>query len=741
MKNTKLLIALLSAALVLTSCKAGLRNPFRSSSVSEKEVSLSSEDVVSEYASDEEQTVESLNESKEGESSESETSSFSEIESFEDIFLPEESDGSAEEAKKIASDKLSHVYASIAMDLCSYGYEVFNAYVPLEGGNEYGIGFTDNEELVEFENDEKRYITSGFLPFSEGVEIPEESLLCLQPMNFDGQPILDDSYSYLLGYTEEGIPPSHFVLNDEYVKYSVNGSHVNVETFENSPENYDATLGKLYSYDREETIFVPFDEIASEPIDFVPLTEEVDYSKLRQTLYDLIDEQNKQGFLVQSVTISFLSVDVLNALRGVLSQTNTLNGYSFEELDSIEFDQNRQYLYFNEDGSITLKDLPPIPVTSTKSFFDWLIDAIVLVGVGALAVVSIVYLGPVGAKIASGLIGAGIEYFHETFIEGKTFSEVNWAKVAVMGVCGTLISCIPCGAGALGYFAAGAIGGLRGAAMAALDGKGYKDVLISAGASAVFAMISHGLFSSCFPAGTEVLAADGYRPIESIVAGDYVASYNVYADKFEYQKVLETYENEASVLTRIRLSSGDSIISTPTHPYYVSSKNLYVPAEGLEKNDRLFCPDGEVYVIETEDLVLDEPVPVYNLHVEGNNNYFVDDSTLLVHNSCKHQDYEWVKTRKNFWRQEAVAQRYGGTVYTLNEDNILLMSSGKAPLDSFGNRIQLHHIDGISNSMENIVPLSQADHAAFHQAYGYIGFTAEDLYEFLKSIGLFDIFF
>lgn len=61
------------------------------------------------------------------------------------------------------------------------------------------------------------------------------------------------------------------------------------------------------------------------------------------------------------------------------------------------------------------------------------------------------------------------------------------------------------------------------------------------------------------------------------------------------------------------------------------------------------------------------------------------------------------------------------------------MAKGKAPLDTYGKSLQLHHIDGISNS-SNIIPLDQATHTAFHRAKGYVGFTAQDLYDFLKSI-------
>lgn len=530
---------------------------------------------------------------------------------------------------------LSYTYASISLDLMSYGYDVFNAYVETENGKEYGIAYTDYEDGYQFEGDEKTYIESGFLAFSADESVSDsKDILYAQPVDDHANAIQDDTYGYIISCVEAGIPSGHFIADDRYTVYSVMDGKVEIETYENKSENYDLSLGKLYDYDKQDIVYVPFDEIDSSPIEFVPLTESIDYEVIKTNLYEVIEEQQAKGYAVQTITISLVSVDTLNALYGLLAQGDSLNGYSFEELNSIEFDSTKQYIHFNEDGSITLKDLPPMPVTEYKSLFDWLVDALVLVGAGAIAIVSVTFLGPAGGIIAGAVLGAGIEYFSETVLQGKKFSEVNWSKVLIMGISGALGAMVPCGPGIMPYLAAGAIGGLTSGALTAVDGGSWQDILISAGTGALTAMLMHGLFSSCFPAGTQVLTQEGYLPIELVTVGMMVASYNLSLNKMEWKPVLETYTNTATALTKVTFSNGDFVFSTTNHPYYVLSENRYVAAENLESGDILLSTEGELYVVSVENIVLDSTIVVYNLNVRENHNYFVCESSVLVHNKC-----------------------------------------------------------------------------------------------------------
>lgn len=636
---------------------------------------------------------------------------------------------------------LSYIYASISIDLISYGYEVFNGYVTTENGKEYGIAYTDSKEVLKFENDDKLYFSTGFLGFSmEETVSTSQDLLFVQPVDENAEDIIDDKYGYIIACIEEGIPTGHFIASGKYIKYSVISGKVKIEALENKSSNYDLSMGAIFDYDRQDLAFMPYDDIDSSPIEYVTLSEDIDYEKIENNLFAIIEEQQAKGYSVQTITISFLSVDTLNALRGILAQGDSLNGYTFEELDNIDFDSAKQYIQFNSDGSITLKDLPPIPITQYKSLFDWLIDGLVLIGTGAIAIVSVTFLGPAGGVIASAVLGAGMEYFNQTVIGGKKFSEVNWAKVGIMAISGALGAMVPC-AGTLGYIAAGAVGGLTSAALTAIEGGSWKEILVSAGTGALTSMLMHGLFASCFPAGTQVLTKEGYLPIELVTVGMLIASYNIFTSKMEWKPVLDTYKNLTTSLVRVNFSNGDSVLSTANHPYYVASKKTYISAELLKSGDMLLSTNNELYVTSVEKIALESEIFVYNLHIADNNNYFVDDSNILVHNSCKHQEYEWRKTRKSFWKEEADLKKYAGKVYELTDDNLALMKNGKAPLDSFNKRIELHHIKGINNSMADIIPLDKATHTAFHRAKGYVDFTAQDLFDFLKSINLFDIYF
>ena len=628
-------------------------------------------------------------------------------------------------------DIVSYVYASVAVDLMSYGYDVFNAVADTDEGKELGLAYCDYEEAYQFDYDEKTYISTGFLGFSPNNTINlSEKMVYITPIDDSAKEIEDENYGYIASFAEEGLPDGHFIANGEYVIYSVDDGTVNIQTFPNLSVNYDLSLGTLYDYDRSEIVFIPYDDISSNPIEYVPLTQSIDAQAIKDNLYSIIEEQEKNGYQVESITIAYISIDALNALKGMLSQNNSLNGYSFDELNNIDFDNATEYLHFNQDGSITIKDLPPLPSMEVKSLLDWLVDGLVLVGAGALAIVSITFLGPAGGVIAAGIIGAGIEYFNQTVIQGKSFSEVSWAKVGIMAVSGALGTVVPC-AGTLGFLAAGAVGGLTSAALTAVDGGSWEDILLSAAQGALTSMVMHGLFASCFPAGTTVLTKDGLIPIELITVGTLVASYNIYTRQIEWKPVLETYINQSDEFTKIYLSDGSELVSTSNHPYYEANTKTYISADNLVVGNMLFNAQGkQVSIISIDNYISNEPIAVYNINVDENHNYFVDEG-FLVHNSCAHKSNEWVKTRKDYWKSTANNPQ-STPYYKITKQNLELMRRGKAPIGVDGYKVELHHILGINNSMDDLIPLSKTAHTAFHVKYGYKNFIDIKLTEFFK---------
>ena len=79
----------------------------------------------------------------------------------------------------------------------------------------------------------------------------------------------------------------------------------------------------------------------------------------------------------------------------------------------------------------------------------------------------------------------------------------------------------------------------------------------------------------------------------------------------------------------------EEIVSTPTHPFYSPVKG-WTSAAQLRAGDILVLVNGEYVVVEkVQHEILESPVKVYNFHVEDYHTYYVTDTGVLVHNTCK----------------------------------------------------------------------------------------------------------
>lgn len=537
----------------------------------------------------------------------------------------------------IGANIASYTFASVAFELLSYGYEVFNAVADINGEKAVGIGYTDCEEAWQFSGDDKKYISSGFYAFEMEARNASdvEDVVFLTPLDEWGKEIDDDEYGYVVAFQEDGMLDGHFIADGQYIKYASKNGEVSIERYDNDSNLYDLSLGSIFDFDKDEYEFIPYDEISSEPIKYVPLTEKINGEAIKKSIHSLLDEQEKNGYKVESITIAHVSLEALNALRGVLSQKETFNGYEFDYLNSLDFDNTKQYISFNDDGSITIKDTPPMPIENTKSFFDWLVDGLILVGAASIAIICVTFGGPAGAVVAAGVVGAGIEYFNQAVIQGKRFTDVNYAKVGIMAISGAIGAIVPC-SGALGFLASGIVGGLTSAAMTAVDGGSWQDILISAGQGALTSVLMHGLFASCFVAGTKVLTDKGLVAIESVALGTLVASYCFETGKVEYQPVTKVFKNTTSDMVDVKLSNGKIITSTSNHPYYSESRNEYTNASSLQCGEKLMSYDGQVQSVDSVyKYKSDEVVEVYNISVLKNFNYYIGETAVLVHNQCR----------------------------------------------------------------------------------------------------------
>lgn len=138
----------------------------------------------------------------------------------------------------------------------------------------------------------------------------------------------------------------------------------------------------------------------------------------------------------------------------------------------------------------------------------------------------------------------------------------------------------------------------------------------------------------CFIEGTKISTINGKVTIESICEGDYVLAGDPDTGDVTYHKVLEIYRNSADTLVHVTLENNEEIVTTLTHPFYVSGEG-WIEAGNLKLNDHLLDANGNL--IHIKDIWvenLEESITVYNFAVEDYHTYYVGDTQVLVHNTC-----------------------------------------------------------------------------------------------------------
>ena len=117
-----------------------------------------------------------------------------------------------------------------------------------------------------------------------------------------------------------------------------------------------------------------------------------------------------------------------------------------------------------------------------------------------------------------------------------------------------------------------------------------------------------------------------------IKAGDKVISTNHETFETAEKTVVETYVREDSKLIHLVIN-GEEIITTETHPFYVTNRG-FVNAGELKVGDELLDSNGNILLVENFAVELtDEPTTVYNFQVEDYHTYHVSGLAILVHNA------------------------------------------------------------------------------------------------------------
>jgi hypothetical protein len=97
------------------------------------------------------------------------------------------------------------------------------------------------------------------------------------------------------------------------------------------------------------------------------------------------------------------------------------------------------------------------------------------------------------------------------------------------------------------------------------------------------------IVDECFPAGTEVLIAGQYRPIEELgpFVGTTIESYNTDLNRVEADTLSNFGSRETSELIELTLEDGSTVPCTPNHPFWSVTRGAMVRADELQTTDEL----------------------------------------------------------------------------------------------------------------------------------------------------------
>lgn len=164
-----------------------------------------------------------------------------------------------------------------------------------------------------------------------------------------------------------------------------------------------------------------------------------------------------------------------------------------------------------------------------------------------------------------------------------------------------------------------------------IDGVGHKAMIEVNEAGAKLAAATHISYGACFAAGTPVLTAEGFRPIESLQIGDAVLARSEHnaEGNISSKRIEKTFQKESEIFM-VRLAD-QTLKTTAEHPFFVKDQG-WTAARELQTGDVLVCKVGETIVHET--MATGKKEAVYNLTVADDRTYFVgnEDAAVWVHN-------------------------------------------------------------------------------------------------------------
>lgn len=168
-----------------------------------------------------------------------------------------------------------------------------------------------------------------------------------------------------------------------------------------------------------------------------------------------------------------------------------------------------------------------------------------------------------------------------------------------------------------------------------------------------------GATTVCFPAGTKVHTQWGLADIEKLEVGVPILTYNEETGEQEYKKVKKVMRRMTRRMCAMELSNGTTLEVTPEHRFF--SNGEWTPIEELNVNDTLQLKDNSIVVIENK-IIFPTFVEVYNLEIEDNENYYVTEEGVLVHNGYKDKPKNSPDPKK--WKEK------GGTIKVSDDGKV-----------------------------------------------------------------------
>ncbi|RAJ37359.1 polymorphic toxin-type HINT domain-containing protein [Pedobacter cryoconitis] len=162
------------------------------------------------------------------------------------------------------------------------------------------------------------------------------------------------------------------------------------------------------------------------------------------------------------------------------------------------------------------------------------------------------------------------------------------------------------------------------------DEMSVTDKLLASGQELVLAIFAaKGASLVCFPAGTPVHTGNGVMAIEDIAIGTLVWTLNEENGQRELKPITATHRRTTLSMMVVELGNGTIFEVTREHRFLV--ENEWREIQSITALDELEGIDGGKVRIKNIGLISKSAV-VYNFDVLDNENYFVTEDGVLVHN-------------------------------------------------------------------------------------------------------------